>query len=125
MPIEKLGDVTKQLNRYNDAVDICITFTNKINELIDFINTREQDRSEQMGRLVSRIVDLEMESRMQPKEDESILGCPFCQTKPEIVFLHNSLHRVKCLNCYQNNRTTVECYGDTKQEAISAWNKRA
>lgn len=106
MPIEKLGDVTKQLNCYNDASDICITFTNKINELIDAYNTREQDRSEQMARIIVRFERMEREvvlyhkalislkhkfedaeydkNATQPKEEErSTLGQFFHDMKKE------------------------------------------
>ena len=66
MPIEKLEIKTEyDYDRDKHVVDFqYVTVLNKINELISAFNTREQDRSEQMSRLVQRIVDLEMETRM-------------------------------------------------------------
>lgn len=56
MPIEKI-DLEKDYE--SGIVNALIKNSEKINELIDFINTREQDRSEQMARIINRITAIE------------------------------------------------------------------
>lgn len=139
MPIEKLD-----FTGLTFAEDAHIKFRmteNKINELIDFINTSEQDRLEHMARYIERIMVLEtqmsrvidyineneerlkeLENATHPTEEETILGCPWCVTNENI---ENDAYSKKEYILYCHKCGSCGPIAKTQQEAINAWNKRA
>lgn len=170
MPIEKLkfnADIMnysgRDLKRW-ELTNVDIVVMDKINELIDFINTRDQDRSEQMARMIDRVTNIEsnhegfkestihqvncllknikeLENATKPKEqepqrstlgqffhdmkqeEESLLNCPFCNHESKVRNL-DWAWEVLCENENCPVSPQLNDYYKTKQEAVSAWNKR-
>lgn len=128
MPIEKLS------NNFNHG---CAAITKKLNELIDAYNTRELDRSEQMARVIddlmehtSRIGELEYKLESLTEEssdgDEIPINCPWCNSVPVLTYPNDKSctrwFHVQC--CFSSCYNKSNFIGQTKQEAVSAWNKR-
>lgn len=143
MPIEKL-EIKKGLHEVycSDKRELTV----KLNELIDFINTREQDRSEQMARLIDRVNKLDknmnrvidyscahenrlnsLEKATQPMEEKpeinechtdacEVMGWSFMSDQNEWI----TMYKVDCICCGLRPGTLYK----TKQEAITAWNSR-
>lgn len=150
MPIEKIPNCFFE---YPLAINTAMLIGDKINELIDFINTREQDRSEQMARVISKIDDLKEEQESMHRvhdihmdrtvdtmtdhririeklernetqpKEEEILACPFCGSS-DIEF-YNFGQGCDSWRASCLNCDTFCQNKQTKQEAIEAWNKRA
>jgi hypothetical protein len=132
MPIDKLSNTFVDMSYVGGLREQEIH--NKINELISAFNTLEQDRSEQMARLVDRLDTqaqilrdhnariYDRENDTQPKDKELLKNCPWCGSLP-ITF---NLNYGKGIGC--SNTECVDYYAgkvfDTKQEAVNAWNTR-
>lgn len=166
MPIEKLPETQIMFEKQNffseHMANKIVKLYDKLNELIDAFNTREQDRSEQMARLVDKIKDidndqnsisreqttygtelcnhtfrlnaleLKLENATQPKEENTILGCPWCNELPHISEGYSILlshppkfnYIIQCINknCLINPKLAFSF--NNMKEAIKAWNAR-